>query len=146
MLIKIVCIGGIIIAFNLLIQGMGNVFWLRKISASIKVKGDITNQKMLKILLFSFLLFTFIHTFHSFVWAACYYLIPETSSQFSGLSEAFYFSMVTFTTLGYGDIVLSSDWRLLSGLEAINGIMLIGWSTAMMFSLIQNIHKKINAN
>jgi hypothetical protein len=54
--------------------------------------------------------------------------------------------MVTFTTLGYGDISLTSEWRLLSGLEAINGIMLIGWSTAMMFSLIQNIYKKINDN
>lgn len=146
MIVKIIFIGTVIIAFNLLIQGLGSIFWLRKIAASFKSKNGITNTKILKVLLFSFLLFTLIHTFHSLVWAFCYYIIPETASQFSSFSESVYFSMVTFTTLGYGDISLSSNWRLLSGLEAINGIMLIGWSTAMMFSLIQNIYKKINAN
>jgi len=145
-MIKIICIGAIIIAFNLLIQGLGNVFWLRRVASVTKNENDITNNKILKILLFSFLLFTLIHTFHSLVWAFSYYVIPETAVQFSSFSEAVYFSLVTFTTLGYGDISLTSEWRLLSGLEAINGIMLIGWSTAMMFSLIQNIYKKINTN
>ena len=144
MLIKIIFIGTLIIAFNLVIQGLGNVFWFRKII--VPTKTNINNNNILKTLLFSFLLFTLIHTIHSLVWAVCYYIIPETSIEFSSFSESVYFSMVTFTTLGYGDISLSSDWRLLSGLEAINGIMLIGWSTAMMFSLIQNIYKKINAN
>ena len=144
MIVKIIFIGILIIAFNLLIQGLGNVYWLRKIAASVKTEKDITNNKILKVLLFSFLLFTLIHTFHSLIWAFCYSIIPETASQFSSFSETVYFSMVTFTTLGYGDISLSSNWRLLSGLEAINGIMLIGWSTAMMFALIQNIYKRIN--
>jgi len=146
MIVKILFIGTIIIAFNLVIQGLGSVYWLRKIATTIKNKKDITNNTIFKILLFSFLFFTFIHTFHSLVWAFSYYIIPETASQFYSFSESVYFSMVTFTTLGYGDISLSSDWRLLSGFEAINGIMLIGWSTAMMFSLIQNIYKKINVN
>ena len=146
MIVKIILIGTLIIAFNLVIQGLGSVFWLRKITTSIKSEKDFTNIKILKVLLYSFLLFTLIHTFHSLVWSGCFYGIPEISNQFSSFSEAVYFSMVTFTTLGYGDISLSSDWRLLSSLEAINGIMLIGWSTAMMFSLIQNIYKKINAN
>jgi len=143
MLVQIILIGVLIIAFNLLIQGFGSVYWLRKIATSVKTENDITNNRILKVLLYSFLLFTLIHTIHALVWAFCYYLIPETSSQFSSFSEAVYFSLVTFTTLGYGDISLSSNWRLLSGLEAINGIMLIGWSTAMMFALIQSIYKRI---
>lgn len=146
MIIKIIGIGIIVIAFNLMIQGMGNVFWLRNITTANKNETNITNSRILKVLLFSFVLFTIIHIAHALVWAFCYYSIPETASQFTSFSEAVYFSLVTFTTLGYGDISLSSEWRLLSGLEAINGIMLIGWSTAMMYSLIQNIYKKINAN
>lgn len=146
MIVKILFIGAVIIAFNLAIQGLGSVFWFRKTAASIKHEDDIKNYKIFKILLFSFLFFTLIHTFHSFVWAFSYVIIPETAGQFSSFLESVYFSMVTFTTLGYGDISLSSDWRLLSGLEAINGIMLIGWSSAMMFSLIQTIYKKINVN
>jgi polyferredoxin len=143
MILKILVIGAFIIAFNLVLQGLGSVYWLRNIAASVKTENDITNNKILKVLLYSFLLFTLIHAIHSLVWASCYYLIPETASQFSSFSEAVYFSMVTFTTLGYGDISLSSNWQLLSGLEAINGIMLIGWSTAMMFALIQTIYNRL---
>jgi len=48
------------------------------------------------------------------------------------LETALYFSMVTFTTLGYGDVTLSSDWRLLASFEAANGIMMFGWTTALL--------------
>ena len=48
------------------------------------------------------------------------------------------FFRVTFTTLGYGDITLvEHDWRLLSGIEALNGILLVGWTTAFLFMVVQ---------
>ena len=146
MILKIVLIGVFIIAVNLVIQSWSNIFWFRKITAFWKKEKDLSNKGILKGLLFSVLFFTLIHTIHALVWAFCYYSIPETNNEFSNFSESIYFSLVTFTTLGYGDISLGSEWRLLSGLEAINGIMLIGWSTAMMFALIQNIFKKLNPN
>ncbi len=146
MIVKICFIGVLIITINLAIQALGNLYWLRNISASSKKVYKFGNSAIIRKLLFSFILFTLIHTIHALVWASFYYLIPETGSQFSSFTDTVYFSLVTFTTLGYGDISLSSDWRLLSGLEAINGIMLIGWSTAMMFSLIQIIVKKLNSN
>jgi len=71
-------------------------------------------------------------------------IIPDTRDVFSSFTDAWYFSMITFTSLGYGDITLTERWHLLSGIEAINGIMLIGWSTAMMYSLIQQIYKSLN--
>jgi voltage-gated potassium channel Kch len=58
-------------------------------------------------------------------------------TEFDTIEKAIYFSLVTFTTLGYGDITISSANRILAGLEAINGILLIGWSTAYMFSVVQ---------
>ena len=142
MIFKILCIGAIVIAINLLIQGSASLFWLRKIISPFKSNENIRDLKLLRILLISCFIFTLTHTIQAFFWAIFYFVLPETSTEFSSFSEAIYFSLVTFTTLGYGDISLSSDWRLLSGLEAINGIMLIGWSTAMMFSLIQTIYKK----
>ena len=42
-----------------------------------------------------------------------------------------------FTTLGYGDITINSANRMLAGFEAMNGVLLLGWTTAMMFSLLQ---------
>jgi hypothetical protein len=56
--------------------------------------------------------------------------------------EAVYFSIVTFTTLGYGDITLvDHDWRLLSGAEALSGILLVGWSTALLYAVFQRSWK-----
>jgi hypothetical protein len=50
------------------------------------------------------------------------------------LEEALYFSTVTFSTIGYGDIVPPLRWRLLCALEGINGFLLIGWSTAYLIA------------
>lgn len=55
------------------------------------------------------------------------------------LETALYFSMVTFTTLGYGDVTLPDDWRLLASFEAANGIMMFGWSTALVAAFIQSL-------
>jgi len=55
------------------------------------------------------------------------------------LETALYFSMVTFTTLGYGDVTLPDDWRLLASFEAANGIMMFGWSTALVAAFIQRL-------
>jgi hypothetical protein len=56
------------------------------------------------------------------------------------LEEALYFATVTFTTLGYGDIVLGPDWRLLGAFAATNGTIIIGWTTAMVFLAVQHIY------
>ena len=54
-----------------------------------------------------------------------------------GAEQALYFSIVTFTTLGYGDVVLAEGWRLLGSLQAAVGIVVFGWSTALVFAAIQ---------
>jgi hypothetical protein len=56
------------------------------------------------------------------------------------LEEALYFTTVTFTTLGYGDVVLLPEWRLLGAFTATNGTIIIGWVTAMLFLAIQRVY------
>jgi len=56
-----------------------------------------------------------------------------------GFEKATYFSMVTFTTLGYGDIVLTDQWRLLASFEAANGIIMFGWTTAIVLAVVQRV-------
>lgn len=51
------------------------------------------------------------------------------------LEPALYFSTVTFVAVGYGDVVLPRAWRILSAIEAANGVILIAWSTAFLFSV-----------
>jgi Ca2+/Na+ antiporter len=52
------------------------------------------------------------------------------------LHSAFYFSIVTYTTTGYGDIVLPPEWRLAGGIEALTGILMCGLSTGFFFAIL----------
>lgn len=52
------------------------------------------------------------------------------------LDAAFYFSAVTYTTTGYGDLVLPQPWRLVGAVEALTGILMCGWSTAFFFAVV----------
>ncbi len=61
-------------------------------------------------------------------WAGVFCAIGE----FANFGAAFYFSAVNFATLGYGDIVMSEEFRILGPLEAINGVLMIGISTAAL--------------
>ncbi len=59
---------------------------------------------------------------------------------FDGLEPALYFATVTFSTLGYGDLVLGPDFRLLGAFAATNGTMIFGWTTAMIFVAVQKVY------
>jgi hypothetical protein len=70
------------------------------------------------------------------LWAALYSVygaMPDRQS-------AFYFSVVTYTTTGYGDLVLPSNWRIVGGVEALTGILMCGASTAFFFTVLSRIH------
>lgn len=71
-------------------------------------------------------------------WAAAYLALGAIH----GLEKALYFSMVTFTTLGYGEIVLDEQWRLLASFEAANGIIMFGWSTAIVIAIVRHVYFK----
>lgn len=74
------------------------------------------------------------------VWALMYLFTPEITV-LSDPQSAFYFSLVTYTTLGYGDIVLTGDFRVLSAVQAANGVLIFGWTTALILFYIQVLFK-----
>ena len=55
------------------------------------------------------------------------------------LSSALYFSAVTYTTTGYGDLVLPEEWRLVGAVEALTGILMCGWSTGFFFAVVSRM-------
>lgn len=72
------------------------------------------------------------------IWALLFQLLGE----FELFSKAFYHSMVNFATLGYGDIVMSDKHKLLGPIEALNGVLMIGVSTAALMWFYQDALKK----
>jgi len=72
------------------------------------------------------------------IWALLFRLLGE----FPGFGEAVYHSAVNFATLGYGDIVMSNNHKFLGPIEAINGVIMIGVSTAALMAAFQDAMKK----
>ena len=84
-----------------------------------------------------------LHMIQIVVWAEVYlHLVGIVELQ--DIETALYFSAVTYTTLGYGDVVLHDHWRIMSAIEAMNGIMLFGWSTALLFGVVREIIRQID--
>jgi voltage-gated potassium channel len=73
------------------------------------------------------------HSVEASIWALVYYWCGE----FSSMERAMYFSFVTFTTLGFGDITLSLKWQLLSSFEAMGGLIIFGASTAFFLTIMR---------
>lgn len=63
---------------------------------------------------------------------------------FETLEQSLYFSMVAFTTLGFGDVTLPQEWRLLSGMIAANGLVLFGLNTAFLIETLSRVLKSNN--
>ena len=81
------------------------------------------------------------HVAQIWLWAGFYLLAGE----FEQLEPALYFSTVVFTTLGFGDIVVSPDWRLMASCEAAAGLLLFGLSTAFLFEVLREILRRHRA-
>jgi len=97
--------------------------------SSTRLTLIVINSVMLMLLLGSFSQIA--------IWAIVFMLVGE----FGTFAEAAYHSAVNFATLGYGDIVMSERNRLLGPLEAINGVLMIGVSTAAMLATFQHAVK-----
>jgi hypothetical protein len=73
------------------------------------------------------------HMLEVFVWAAVYALVHAAPDG----ADLVYFAFVNYATLGYGDIVPVAEWRLLGPMASMNGILLFGWSTAVIFEVLR---------
>jgi hypothetical protein len=144
-MLKLSLIGSALIALTFVIHAAGTTAWVRHLGKKFASNSPVTGRRATLILVNTALVVFALHTLEIVIWAGAYKeLLPV--NELASFEEAVYFSFVTFTTLGYGDITLSEWWRLLSGIEALNGILLVGWTTAMIFSVVQNIWRRLAEN
>jgi hypothetical protein len=73
------------------------------------------------------------HAAEVMVWSQTYQLIGAAPAG----ANTMYFAFVNYTTLGYGDIVPVAGWRLLGPMTAMNGVLLFGWSTAVLYAVLR---------
>jgi len=73
------------------------------------------------------------HTLEVFVWSLAYAIVNAAPDD----ANLVYFAFVNYTTLGYGDVTPLAKWRLLGPMTALNGVLMIGWSTALIFEVLK---------
>ena len=78
----------------------------------------------------------FLHLVEISAWAFFY----AWGQALPDIPSAYYFSAVTYTTTGYGDLVLPPEWRLVGGVEALTGILMCGLSTGFFFTIVSRLH------
>ena len=103
---------------------------VKKTSATNKI-GSSTYLVMVMIPTVLVLMAT--HTVEVMVWAFGYFIVDAAPEG----ADRLYFAFVNYTTLGYGDVVPVIRWRLLGPMTAMNGVLLFGWSTAVIFEVLR---------
>jgi len=106
--------------------------WLRKSHASPPTQ----TWPVAWLLIRATWLLILIHSVEITVWAIVY----VTEGCLPDLESAFYFSGVTYTTIGYGDLVLQKPWRILGPVEGLTGVLMCGLSGAFFFVLANRIY------
>ena len=128
-----IALGSVLVFATTVAHGFGTVVALRGLSRVNRVNRTHMGRGFVISLLV--LIMFLVSVADAVLWAYAYVkvgAIPDPEA-------AVYFSMVTFTTLGYGDITLGPDWRLLASFEAANGIIMFGWTTALIVAYVQRI-------
>lgn len=117
------------------------IAWLHAlVSHHWGLRSPLTRASVLGALV---LVMSVVAVLESALWAGLYVWVGALPA----FEEALYFSLVTFTTLGYGDVTLHEEWRMLGAFQAANGILMFGWTTALIVAVAQRVflHRGVDA-
>ncbi len=95
--------------------------------------GDRPRPRLVWAMLTTTIVLFVAHLIEVGVWAAVYLVLARATD----LANAYYAALLNYTTLGYGDVLRGTTTRLLGPLAAANGIMMFGWSTALLIYVLQ---------
>lgn len=138
-MLKTSLIGSLPLAITVVIHALGTAYWIKHLlHRYAALEGPWPSRTIAHALVSTVVVLLCLHIVEVVIWAVLFLQVLPADATWN-LEKAVYFSFVTFTTLGYGDITLGPEWLLLSGIEALNGILLVGWSTAFLFAVLQRI-------
>jgi hypothetical protein len=131
MLIEILIAGGLVVVTVAVHAGGFSALLRALMWSQVLAKSGFRPATQLLISVACWLIL--VHLVEISVWALFYFwqgCLPDAEA-------AFYFSGVTYTTVGYGDLVLPKPWRMLAPLEALTGMLMLGLSTGLFFAVVQ---------
>ena len=130
----------VLVAITVVIHAYGTHYWMRYMGYRfVGPDGNFKPRKVLPAIISTAVILLMLHVVEVIVWAVAYRLLDPISS-LDTFEKAMYFSVVTFTTLGYGDVTLEEHWRVLGAFQAAAGIIIFGWSTAIIVAAVQKVY------
>ena len=140
-MLTVILIAVIMVCVTTIVQATFMVTGVRYVHWRLAHGGYIGRHSPKAVLVSAFTAWMFIGmVLEALLWALLYLYHPAVTS-LQNLETAVYFSMATFTTVGYGDVVLVGEWRLLAALEAADGMILFGWTTALIIYVIGAVYE-----
>jgi hypothetical protein len=125
---------------TVIIHGVGTTASIRRVARRWTGRKDrlrrLGNELLMAQLVSALLL---LHLAEAVVWALFFVLVGGLPD----LESAAYFSLTSYTTVGYGDVVLPGPWRLLGPVEAAVGVLMLGWSTGILVAAIGVIYRQL---
>jgi ion channel len=132
----------LLIACNVVIHGLGSYALIRWVQDPRSLGATHAVGRAVWMIFRIFVVLPTLHFLEAAVWAEFYFM----QHCFADRETAYYFSLQSYSTVGYGDVVISHPWRLMGGLEAIGGVLLFGWSTAILVGFITRFREAREAN
>ena len=120
-----------------IIQSAGMVVLIHWLAGIRQVLESPSAPRRIGLLLRLFGCIVVLHLIQVGVWAVLFWRAREVPT----LETALYFSLTTYTTIGFGDVVLGPGWRVLAGIEGLSGVLLLGWSTAFVFAVVNRMYE-----
>jgi hypothetical protein len=111
-----------------------------------RIVGEITASRqtlqLIAVMIATVLVLMIAHFAEVLVWSLSYAIVGAAPEG----ADLIYFAFVNYTTLGYGDVTPVERWRLLGPMTAMNGVLMFGWSTAVIFEVLRRaMHSATNA-
>ena len=125
--------GGVISICNIVIHALVMVAVVRASQATIARAGSRPNLSLVAVMVATVSVLMTAHACEVIVWSLAYSLVDAAPPN----SDFLYFAFVNYTTLGYGDVLPVERWRLIGPITAMNGVLLFGWSTAVIFEVLR---------
>ncbi len=140
MLFQAILFGAIMLVLAVLIHSWGTAMLVRVLRLKPGLAHRFFGSYSGVVILSGIAVFLLcLHMLQIALWAGVFWWLVEIPA-ITTFVDSFYFSMITYTTVGYGDIVVPvGEGRLLSGFASINGILLFGWSTALLFMTVEKL-------
>jgi len=134
MIVKL-ALAACLLSVCVVIHATALTFVFRRVGPLPQIEGAPSWSVILRLIRIAFWLI-FAHLVEIVAWAFFY----AGFGVFPDLESSLYFSAVTYTTVGYGDLVPPQQWRLLAGVEGLTGILMCGWSTGFFFAVVSRLY------